>query len=164
MTDKWWGQNEIISQCRNICLLSEVSKLESGLCAIVSWAAKQEQSNQRPFDKWVEMQSPHCTVSFLPSSAGLGQLLQNIMVQECGYIYGIDIACGIKLCMVWCGRWCGLVKWLPEQVRRGMLMQSCIVTFRYILAFPNSPTSFGGMSTSSQSKLHCNERIEIEQE
>ena len=88
--------------------------------------------------------------------------LQNIMVQECGYIYGIDIACGIKLCMVWCGRWCGLVKWLPEQVRRGMLMQSCIVTFRYILAFPNSPTSFGGMS--SQSKLHCNERIEMEQE
>ena len=70
--------------------------------------------------------------------------------------YGMEILhvaylCGIKLCMVWCGRWCGLVKWFPEQVRRGMLMQSCIVTFRYILAFPNSPTSFGGMS--SQSKL-----------
>ena len=59
--------------------------------------------------------------------------------------------------MAWCGRWCGLVQAMVTramqwwwQVRRGMLMQSCIVSFRFTQAFPNLPTSFAGMSTSSR--------------
>ena len=97
-----------------------------------------------------------CTLSFTLSDAEVGVFYLGLLAVSCR-------SCGA--CMVWlwqciwCGRWCGfvhvvqcswLVTWAMQswwQVMWSLLLQTCIVSFRYVPAFPNLPTSSSGMST-----------------
>ena len=121
----------------------ELAKLESGFVQLCNCAAKESSSGTRD-RRW---QMGRDALEITASAAEVYPALVCIKVLQIIMVHIFHF-------MVWCGGWCGLVHVVQcsmlvnsaeqswWQVREGMLMQPCILTFRYVPAFPNLPTSF----------------------